>query len=123
MLWLSLAVKMLNINLRIYSPRWKESGSTKRIDPNQPMDVFDVPLSSSVGGPTLKVIRVSSAISTNAHYNLLLDAEEVSSLQYTYGASTDGETDDTRFIMSRKGDEVQTALEACDESEDGSGIG
>ena len=112
-LWLSLAVKMLNINLRIYSPRWKESGSTKRIDPNQPMDVFDVPLSSSVGGPTLKVIRVSSAISTNAHYNLLLDAEEVSSLQYTYGASTDGETDDTRFIMSRKGDEVQPALEAA----------
>ena len=121
-LWLSLAVKMLNINLRIYSPRWKKSGSTKCIDPNQPMDVHDVPLSSSVGGPTLKVIRVTSAISTNAHYKLLLDAEEVSSLQYTYGASTDGETDDTRFIMFHKGDEVQTALEACDESEDGSGI-
>ena len=77
------------------------------------MDGHDVPLSSSVGGPTLKVIRVTSAISTNAHYNLLLDAEEVSSLQYTYGASTDGETDDTRFIMSRKGDEVQPALEAA----------
>ena len=77
------------------------------------MDVFDVPLSSSVGGPTLKVIRVTSAISTNAHYNLLLDAEEVFSLHYTYGASTDGETDDTRFIMSRKGDEVQPALEAA----------
>ena len=112
-LWLSLAVKMLNINLRIYSPRWKESGSTKRIDPNQPMDVFDVPLSSSVGGPTLKVIRVTSAISTNAHYNLLLDADEASSIHYTYGASPDGETDDTRFIMSRKGDEVQPALEAA----------
>ena len=83
-LWLSLAVKMLNINLRIYSPRWKESGSTKCIDPIKPMDVHDVPLSSSVGGPALKVIRVTSAISTNAHYNLLLDAEEASSLQYTY---------------------------------------
>ena len=59
---------------------------------------------------------MSSAISTNAHYNLLLDAEEVSSLQYTYGASTDGETDDTRFIMSRKGDEVQPALEAAMEA-------
>ena len=116
-LWLSLAVKMLNINLRIYSPRWKESGSTKCIDSSNPMDVFDVPLSSSVGGPTLKVIRVTSAISTNAHYNLLLDAEEVSSLQYTYGVSTDGETDDTRFIMSRKGDEVQPALETNESEE------
>ena len=47
---------------------------------------------------------------------MLLDAEEVSSLQYTYGASTDGETDDTRFIVSRKGDEVQTALEAAMEA-------
>ena len=75
---------MLNINLRIYTPRWKKSGSTKCIDPNQPMDVHDVPLSSSVGGPTLKVIRVTSAISTNAHYNLLLDAKEVDSLHYTY---------------------------------------
>ena len=49
------------------------------------MDVHDVPLSSSVGGPTLKVIRVTSAISTNAHYNLLLDAEEVDFLHFTYG--------------------------------------
>ena len=113
MLWLSLAVKMLNINLRIYSPRWKDSGPTKCIDPIKPMDVHDVPLSSSVGGPTLKVIRVTSAISTNAHYNLLLDAEEASSLQYTYGVSPEGETDDTRFIMSRKGDEVQPALKAA----------
>ena len=48
--------------------------------------------------------------------NLLLDAEEVFSLQYTYGASTDGETGDTRFIVSRKGDEVQPALEAAMES-------
>ena len=53
---------------------------------------------------------MTSAISTNAHYNLLLDAEEASSLQYTYGVSPDGETDETRFIMSRKGDEVQPAL-------------
>ena len=116
MLWLCLAGKMLNINLRIYTPRWKESGSTKCIDQSKPMDVHDVPLSSSVGGPTLKVIRMTSAISTNAHYNLLLDAEEVFSLQYTYGASTDGETDDTRFIVSRKGDEVQPALEAAMEA-------
>ena len=56
---------------------------------------------------------MTSAISTNAHYNLLLDAEEAFSLQYTYGVSTGGETDDTRFIMSRKGDEVETALEAA----------
>ena len=42
--------------------------------------------------------------------------EEASSLQYTYGASTDGETDDTRFIVSRKGNEVQPALEAAMES-------
>ena len=32
--------------------------------------------------------------------------------QKNFGASTDGETDDTRFIVSRKGEEVQTALEA-----------
>ena len=44
---------------------------------------------------------------------MLLDAEEASSLQYTYGVSPDGESDDTRFIMSRKGDEVQPALEAA----------
>ena len=56
---------------------------------------------------------MSSAISTNAHYNLLLDAEEVSSLYYTYGASPGGETDETRFIMSRRGDEVQPELEAA----------
>ena len=74
------------------------------------INVCDVPLSSIVVGPTLKVIRVTSAISTNAHYNLLLDADEVDSFHYTYGASPDGETDDTRFIMSRKGDEVQPAL-------------
>ena len=43
---------------------------------------------------------------------MLLDAEEVFSLQYTYGASTDGETDD----VSRKGDEVQPALEAAMEA-------
>ena len=111
-LWLSLAVKMLNINLRIYSPRWKKTGLTSKcIDPSKPIDVCDVPL--SVGGPTLKVIRVTSAISTNAHYNLLLDADEASSIHYTYGASPDGETDDTRFIMSRKGDEVRPALEAA----------
>jgi hypothetical protein len=115
-LWLSLAVKMLNINLRIYSPRWKESGSTKFIDPSEPIDVCDASLSSSIGGPTLKVIRVTSAISTNAHFNLLLDAEEFNSLHYTYGASTGGETDETRFIVSRKGDEVQTALEAAMEA-------
>ena len=115
-LWLCLAVKMLNINLRIYSLRWKKSGSTKSIDPNQPMNVQDVPLSSPVGGPTLKVIRVTSAISTNAHYNLLLDDEEVDSLHYIYGASTGGVTDETRFIVSRKGDEVQTALEAAMEA-------
>ena len=113
MLWLSLAVKMLNINLRIYSPRCKGSGpTTKCIDPNKPMDVFNVPISSSAVG-TLKVVRVSSAISTNAHYNLLLDADEVSSLHYTYGESPGGETDDTRFIMSRRGDEVQPELEAA----------
>ena len=53
---------------------------------------------------------MTSAISTNAHYNLLLDAEEVGSLHYTYGASLDGETDDTRFIMSRKGEDVEPAL-------------
>ena len=46
-----------------------------------------MPLSSTVDGPTLKVTRVTSAVSTNAHFNLLLDAEEASSLQYTYGAS------------------------------------
>ena len=44
---------------------------------------------------------------------MLLDAEEASSLQYTYGVSPDGESDDTRFIMSRKGGEVQPALEAA----------
>ena len=53
------------------------------------------------------------AVSTSAHYNLLLDAEEVDSLYFTYGVSPEGETDDTRFIMSRKGDEVQLALEAA----------
>jgi len=114
MLWLTLAAKMLNTNLRIYSPRWKTSGSsTKCIDPIKPIDVCDVPLSSSVGGPTLKVTRVTSANSTCAHYNLLLDAEEASSIHYTYGASPDGETDDTRFIMFRKGDEVQPALKTA----------
>ena len=56
---------------------------------------------------------MTSAISTNAHYNLLLDADEASSIHYTYVASPDGETDDTRFIMSRKGDEVRPALEAA----------
>jgi len=65
---------MLNINLRIFSPRWKKSGSSSMcIDPIKPIDVCDVPLSSMVDAPTLKVIRVTSAISTNAHYNLLLD--------------------------------------------------
>ena len=54
MLWLTLAAKMLNTNLRIYS--------TKCIDPIKPMDVHDVPLPSSVGGPTLKGIRVTSAV-------------------------------------------------------------
>ena len=44
---------------------------------------------------------------------MLLDAEEVDSLHYTYGASPDGETDETRFIMSRKGVEVEPALEAA----------
>ena len=58
--------------------------------------------------PSLK-----KAISTNAHYNLLLGAEEASSPQYIYGVSPEGETDDARFIMSRKGDEVQLALEAA----------
>ena len=39
-LWLSLAAKMLNTNLRIYSPRWKKAGSTtKCIDPIKPIDV------------------------------------------------------------------------------------
>ena len=47
---------------------------------------------------------------TNAYWNLLLDADEASSIHYTYGASPDGETDDTRFIMSRKGKEVEPAL-------------
>ena len=112
--WLTQAAKISNTNLRIYSPRWKKSGpTTKCIDPIKPMDVHDVPLSSPVGGPTVKVIRVTSAISTNAHYNLLLDAEEASSLHYTYGVSPDGESGDTRFIMSRKGYEVQPALETA----------
>ena len=79
----------------------------------KPIEVFNLPLSSIDNGLTPKVIRGTSAVSSNAHYNLLLDAEEASSLQYTYGVSPDGETDDTRFIMSRKGDEVQPALEAA----------
>ena len=44
---------------------------------------------------------------------MLLDAEEVDYLHFTYGVSPDGETDDTRFIMSRKGDEVEPALETA----------
>ena len=77
MLWLTLAAKMLNTNLRIYFPRWKKTGPmTKCIGPIKPLDVFNVPLSSIDNGPTLKVIRVTSAVSSNAHYNLLLDAEE-----------------------------------------------
>ena len=64
MLWLTLAAKMLNTNLRIYSLRWKTTGpSTKRIDPIKPIDVCDVPLSSIENSPTLKVIRVTSSAS------------------------------------------------------------
>ena len=66
----------------------KKSGSSSMcIDPIKTIDVINVPLSSIVDGLTLKVIRVASAISTNAHYNLLLDVEEVGSLLFTYGAS------------------------------------
>ena len=72
-----------------------------------------MPLSSIDNGPTLKVIRVTSAVSTSAHYDLLLDVEEVGSLLFTYSISPAGELDDTRFIMSRKGDEVQPAPETA----------
>ena len=68
---------------------------------------------------------MTSAVSTSAHYDLLLDAEEISSLHFTYGAPPDGESDDMRFIMSRKGDKVELALGTAinsDESKDGSGI-
>ena len=44
---------------------------------------------------------------------MLLDAKEVDSLLYTYGVCPDGDSDDTRFIMSRKGGEVQPALETA----------
>ena len=118
-LWLNLAAKMLNTNLRIYSPRWKKIGlTTKCIDPIKPIDVLIVPLSSIADGPTLKVIRVTSAVSSNAHYNLLLDAEEVDSLHYTHGVSPAGESDDTRFIMSRRGDKILPGFGNSDESED-----
>ena len=40
MLWLTLAAKMLNTNLRIYSPRWKSGPTTMCIDPFKPIDVF-----------------------------------------------------------------------------------
>ena len=105
----------LNTNLRIYSPRWKKSGPTTMcIDPIKPIDVFNVPLFSNVVGPTFKVTRVTSAVSTSAQYNLLLDAEEADSLHYVqYGVSPDGESNDTRFIVSRKADEVQSALESA----------
>ena len=85
------------------------------------MDVFDVPLSSSVGGPTLKVIRVTSAISKCAHYNLVLEAEKSTPFICTYGVAPDGESDDTRFIMSRKGDESSAGSGNSDGSEDGRG--
>ena len=109
-LWLTLAAKMLGTGLQIYSPR--RNMLTKCIDPIKPIDVFSV-LSPFANGPTLKVLRVTSAVSTSAHYNLLLDAEEGGSLHYTYGVSPAGESDDTRFIMSRKGDEVRPALETA----------
>ena len=55
---------------------------------------------------------MTSAVSSNAHYNLLLDDKEAFSLHYTYNVY--GKSDDTRFIiMSRKGDEVQPVLETA----------
>ena len=94
----------------------KTSGSsTKCINPIKPIDVYDVPLSSIVDSPTLKVIRVTSAIST-CDYNLLLDDKEASSSESDdcrFIMSRKSESDDCRFIMSRKGDEVEPALETA----------
>ena len=59
MLWLCLAVKMLNINLRIYSPRWKESGSTKCIDSSNPMADALVAHNSQVGIQAMSEERTS----------------------------------------------------------------
>ena len=58
-------------------------------------------------------MTLKKAVSSNAHYNLLLDAEEVDSLHYTHGVSPAGDSGATRFIMSRKADKVQPALEAA----------
>ena len=61
----------------------------------------------------VKNASTQSSLWVFAHYNLLLDAEEVDSLHYTYGFSPDGESVDTKLVMSLKGGKVEPALETA----------
>ena len=85
-LWLDLAADYMNADLCIYEFNWIQHNNTKVLDPTKPIKKFPPRLTSGPprplknNGNVLRVMHITSAISANPHFDLLLTQQESQSL-------------------------------------------
>ena len=80
-LWLDLAADYMNADLCIYEFNWIQTNNTKVLNPREPIKRFQ-PYGRQLknNGNVLRVMNITSAISTNTHFDLLLTQQENQSL-------------------------------------------